>query len=602
MNIIKKMTFSKKLVLFSITFFSFMLILWFSITNYFLYKKTKDFLVSQVRISGKAFLANYETDLLISPDKVLINKFKSFCNNNNISGISLIMNSGNSISFPQNACYMKNPIVLPILESGDKEPFQLYFSNSSLQGTKSIGKLMIYPDYTSLSKEFYSLIKSTIILLLIFIFFGALSIMKIIRSTINQYLKRFSTLLEKSVFSNSEELPGDEFDSILMEFQKKASELENTRAQLLKQEKLSSLVTLTSGMAHEINNFLTPALGYSSLIEMNNSFNNEEKEYIEIIQSSLSSAKEVVKSMLSLSGNTMNAKIERCSLNFLIKRFLKTFCYDYRHNNKECPIDFISPDKDIICEINPGHFNQILFNLIKNCLQAYPDDSTYNKVEVELNEDKENCVLIISDKACGMSDETKKHIFDPFFTTKSSSKGTGLGMSIVYSIIKSYNGDIKVDSALNIGTTFTITIPKNTGNLLTPIEDDKEDYLPNQQGIILVIEDSKEIQEMIEDFLSDTKIKIIKALNFKEAKKALSSPDLRLILCDLKLPYLPGIKVYLKIIRDYPNLKGIFSIMSATVSEKEKAVINEENIPYLQKPFDYKEFRSFITSILKKAD
>jgi two-component system NtrC family sensor kinase len=111
----------------------------------------------------------------------------------------------------------------------------------------------------------------------------------------------------------------------------------------------------------------------------------------------------------------------------------------------------------------PGKINQVLMNLINNCIQAIKAKENHENesIMIETADQRDFVSIVITDTGIGMSDEVKQRIFEPFFTTKNVGEGTGLGLSIVFGIIEDHHGTIDVQSELCKGTRFTITLPKN---------------------------------------------------------------------------------------------------------------------------------------------
>ncbi|MCO6499263.1 MAG: GHKL domain-containing protein, partial [Vicingus serpentipes] len=116
-------------------------------------------------------------------------------------------------------------------------------------------------------------------------------------------------------------------------------------------------------------------------------------------------------------------------------------------------------------ECYPSKLNQLFMNIMDNAIQAIAAKNTTNQNEINVKTyvENNNVVLVVKDSGIGMNQETKEKIFEPFYTTKPVGEGTGLGMSIAYSIIKVHNASIEINSKENIGTEIIIKIPFNNG-------------------------------------------------------------------------------------------------------------------------------------------
>ncbi len=123
-------------------------------------------------------------------------------------------------------------------------------------------------------------------------------------------------------------------------------------------------------------------------------------------------------------------------------------------------------DPDAYLECYPGKLNQVIMNITNNAIHAMlaDPDKKNGTLTITTKSLPDSINITISDTGTGMSEEVRSKIFDPFYTTKGVGQGTGLGLSIVYSIIELHKGSIAVTSELNIGTTFSIDLPKYQGN------------------------------------------------------------------------------------------------------------------------------------------
>ena len=130
--------------------------------------------------------------------------------------------------------------------------------------------------------------------------------------------------------------------------------------------------------------------------------------------------------------------------------------YKIRERNLELKLDLNTNSKKFILDYN--HLQQVILNVIINAIQAITDSGGI--LTIKSMEERDELVVVISDTGIGIPQENLSRIFDPFFTTKDVGTGTGLGLSVSYGIIERLGGRIEVQSEINRGTTFTITIPK----------------------------------------------------------------------------------------------------------------------------------------------
>jgi two-component system NtrC family sensor kinase len=227
-------------------------------------------------------------------------------------------------------------------------------------------------------------------------------------------------------------------------------------------QKLSSIGRLAAGVAHEINNPLAiineKAGLMRDIIGMREDFPDKDKfsRQIEAILRSVERCRGITHRMLGFA-KRMDVKIEVLDLNSVLVETLGFLEREAEYRNVEL-VRELDPNLPSI-PTDHGQIQQVFLNILNNALAAVPDGG---KIVLKSWSESDRFVAIsIQDNGCGMSEETAKNMFEPFFTTKKE-KGTGLGMSITYGIVKRLGGDIRVVSKINEGTTMTILLPKHS--------------------------------------------------------------------------------------------------------------------------------------------
>ena len=232
--------------------------------------------------------------------------------------------------------------------------------------------------------------------------------------------------------------------------------LQDTRQALKQSEKLASMGQLSAGIAHELNNPLGIISLYSSILQDETDSKCEFAEDIEIINEQAQRCKSIVNGLLNFARKN---KITLTEINIIdfIKHSFKSFVKpDNIKTELHCEIEnpFVKIDKE--------QMMQVITNLEKNAVEAMPDGGV---ISVKIEENNGIVAIKISDTGAGIAKENLEKIFTPFFTTKGSQKGTGLGLPLVYGIVKMHKGKINVKSNNNskkgkTGTTFCIRIPR----------------------------------------------------------------------------------------------------------------------------------------------
>ncbi|NLW81677.1 MAG: two-component sensor histidine kinase [Desulfovibrionales bacterium] len=225
-------------------------------------------------------------------------------------------------------------------------------------------------------------------------------------------------------------------------------------------QKLSSIGRLAAGVAHEINNpiaIINEKAGLMrDILNMRPEFPDKEKfiKQIEAILRSVDRCRGITHRMLGFA-KRMDVKIEVLDLNAVLLETLGFLEREAQYRNVELRHNLAENLQAI--STDHGQIQQVFLNILNNALAAVPDGGTITLTSWD--KDQNFVGISVEDNGCGMSEETCKHMFEPFFTTKKE-KGTGLGMSITYGIVKRLGGDIQVKSKLGEGTTITIMLPK----------------------------------------------------------------------------------------------------------------------------------------------
>jgi len=296
-------------------------------------------------------------------------------------------------------------------------------------------------------------------------------------------------LLEGKVKERTQalETANDELETTL-------SNLKSAQTQLVNSEKMASLGQLTAGIAHEINNpinFVTSNVvplkrdleDIFALIsvydQLQEEMSEEEHRFEKVVrfkkEIDFDYLKEEIKMLLNGIGEGAHRTAE-------IVKGLRIFSRVDESDLKKVDINegidsalvllnssmsnriqvVKNYDPDAFLECYPGKLNQVIMNIANNAIHAMlaEADKKNGILTITTRASEETINITISDSGMGMSDEVRSKIFDPFFTTKGVGQGTGLGLSIVYSIIELHKGTITVQSELNIGTTFSIDLPK----------------------------------------------------------------------------------------------------------------------------------------------
>jgi signal transduction histidine kinase len=247
-----------------------------------------------------------------------------------------------------------------------------------------------------------------------------------------------------------------EVRSVLRAFNTMVKALEEQQEQLFQAKKLSSIGTLASGTAHQINNPLNNIATSCqlALTEVDDKQSPLVVQMLETINQETERAGEIVRGLLEFS-RAQTFSLQPYPLAKVVNKVRQLVA-------SEVPagIDFKTDiPKDIILLVDVQKLIEALLNLCINAIQAIPVPPGTVSIKAEKDAAEQNALITVTDTGTGIEKEHLQKIFDPFFTTKNAENGTGLGLAVVYGIIKKQHGTTRVESEMNKGTRFTLTLP-----------------------------------------------------------------------------------------------------------------------------------------------
>jgi signal transduction histidine kinase len=232
--------------------------------------------------------------------------------------------------------------------------------------------------------------------------------------------------------------------------------INNQTRQLAHHQRLETIGVLTSSIAHEFNNLLTPIMGYSLMaLEKLSEDSQLYEEMIEIYESSRQ-AKEIISRLNDLSRKNNGNVFRQISPDDLIKKTI-TVATPAKPSEVEIRLDLNCWDQRI--QANEIQFSQMILNLVLNAFHAMDRGGV---LSVTTSFDEDSIFLRFEDTGRGISEDILPKIFEPFFTTKETGRGTGLGLAIVAQVVEDHHGEIQVSSQVGEGTVFLVRLPRST--------------------------------------------------------------------------------------------------------------------------------------------
>jgi len=233
--------------------------------------------------------------------------------------------------------------------------------------------------------------------------------------------------------------------------------LANAREALKQSEKLASMGQLSAGIAHELNNPLGVITMYSNILREDKQLDDQTQQDLDLIVEQSERCRNIVSGLLNFARKNQ-VKVEETDIEKFAKRSLESIVIP-----ANVQVDFKSKMMNPKAAIDREQMMQVLTNLGKNAVEAMPEGGV---VYIELTDNKDDVSIVVGDTGQGIETKNMDKIFTPFFTTKMPGKGTGLGLPLVYGIVKMHKGQVKVTSNTNpeegiTGTQFKITLPRN---------------------------------------------------------------------------------------------------------------------------------------------
>ncbi|KQC15101.1 MAG: hypothetical protein APR63_12740 [Desulfuromonas sp. SDB] len=395
----------------------------------------------------------------------------------------------------------------------------------------------------------------------------------------------------------------------ITELKKVQQERVSLKQQFNQVQRLESIGRLAGGIAHDLNNLLSPILGYSEMLLEDAVEEEERGELLEEIIKASNRARDLVGQLLAFS-RKQNLEFKNIDLNSLLQNFEKllrrTIREDISINLKLAPsLPLINGDS--------GQLEQVLMNLAVNAQDAMPQGGKLS-IETSTVELDENyaakhegvepgpyVMVLVSDTGYGMDNQTKEHIFEPFFTTKEKERGTGLGLATVYGIVKQHMGNIWVYSEPDKGTSFKIYFPPSTK--LTKPEHQHTAKKVNLQGSenILLVEDDQHVRNLA---LSILKLKGYNVISAESGRKAVDllkdyKGKIDLILTDVVMPEINGRQLYEIVAKTYPQVKVLYMSGYSENVIAHHGII-DASINFIQKPFSLKALAIKVREVLDK--
>jgi PAS domain S-box-containing protein len=392
------------------------------------------------------------------------------------------------------------------------------------------------------------------------------------------------------------------------------TERKRLEQELLQAQKLDSIGRLAGGVAHDFNNLLTTILGNIEVARKRVPAESNAMEHLNAVRLAAERGADLTRQLLAFARRQV-IKPKATDLNSLLEdsdRLLRRVLdenIELRTNRSEAPLPVI---------VDSGQISQVIMNMAFNARDAMPSGGvlTLSASSIRIDEAAaasrldllpgSYVVLSIADTGHGLTDEVRQHLFEPFFTTKPLGAGTGLGLATCYGMIKQNRGHIEVSSTLERGTTFTIYLPRASGEAL---EVEPESRAGRETSVlaeqlqpgttVLLVEDDDALRKLATQILSDAGYTVLSASNGEQAQSlGEAHPEpIDLLVSDVIMPRMGGPMLAARLRVKQPDLKVLY-ISGYSENTIAREGVLPPGIRLLQKPFNAEQLLEMVRSVL----
>jgi two-component system cell cycle sensor histidine kinase/response regulator CckA len=385
------------------------------------------------------------------------------------------------------------------------------------------------------------------------------------------------------------------------------TEKKRMEAQFLRAQRMESIGTLAGGIAHDLNNVLSPILMAIDTLQLK-ATDETSKKWLEVLRTNAERGGNMVRQVLSFARGVEG---ERVALQpkHLIKEIVKILRETLP---KSIEISYNLPEDLWIISADATQMHQVLMNLCVNARDAMPDggsilikaentflDENYARMHIEAKAGR-FVVVKVSDTGPGMSQEIQSRIFEPFFTTKEMSKGTGLGLSTALTIVKSHGGFINVYSEMHKGSQFALYLPALDAPGMVKAGALQTDLPLGNGELILVVDDEESIRVITQGTLETFGYKVVTASDGTEALALYADRknEIAVVLTDMVMPFMDGPATIRALTRMNPKVRIIAASGFATGHRAADASLEGVSV-FLNKPYTAEKLLKALAQVLK---
>ncbi|RPH92452.1 MAG: PAS domain-containing hybrid sensor histidine kinase/response regulator, partial [Calditrichaeota bacterium] len=397
----------------------------------------------------------------------------------------------------------------------------------------------------------------------------------------------------------------------ITEEKKSEAETMRLRDQLQQAQKIESVGRLAGGVAHDFNNMLGVILGHVEMALQQAAVGHPLHQHLDGIRRAAQRSADLTRQLLAFA-RRQTIQPKAIDLNVALTGMQKML---ERLIGEDVELQWnLGKELWMVC-IDPVQIDQVLANLIVNARDALAGHGSIitGTTNITIRGDDKSfpaeikpgdyVMLSVFDSGKGISPEALEHIFEPFYTTKGVGNGTGLGLSVIYGIVKQNNGYIDVKSKSDKGTLFRIFLPR-FDSLITPIDKSPEVHAPRKgRETILLVEDEQMILDLGEAELLEQGYQVLTASTPQEALDRVQhyEGEIELLITDVIMPLMNGKELKEKLLLSRPHLQCLFmSGYTADIIAHSGAL--DKDVHFIQKPFTVQSFANVVRQILDSGN
>ena len=385
------------------------------------------------------------------------------------------------------------------------------------------------------------------------------------------------------------------------------SEQKKLEGQLFQAQKMEAIGTLAGGVAHDFNNLLHAIQGHAELLLNNHEQKSSYNQKLQNIFQAVKRGSELTRQLLTFS-RKVESKKRPIDLNDEVVEVKKLLDHTIP---KMIAIELQLADDLKVVDADPGQIERLLINLALNAKDSMPDggkiviktenatlDESFCKAHIGARSG-EFVLLSIMDTGHGIDRDSLKHVFEPFYSTKEVGKGTGLGLAVVYGIVKSHDGYIICDSEPGMSTVFKIYLPATCQQVEIADKEERDAPIKGGNETILLVDDEELIRGMAIDLIGRHGYTVLTAADCESALEFYRKfhDQVDLVVLDLIMPGMGGEKCLEEIVRVNPKAKVLISTGHAHHAPATNAKTTLAR-GYLGKPFETEQILKSIRKVL----